>query len=334
MTKQPMHRHTFGVRGSITHTFSGKVVEAKPTIPIPPGPEPPVTPKIIATINGSGGQLLRYEIDPEMGDFIYDENLKSVKVDDIEISEQLYNHGGYYLFDSVGEHTISYEFDDVSDGTKHFWDVDIETIILPENITSFSPAFFNEYSVNYLTSMTILATTPPILGEATLHGSYPIFVPDASVDAYKTAWPQYASRIKPLSQKFFVKLTMQDYLGHDPVGESREIELEGNGTLTYEQLHNLIPEVDAETGMQHDAVTDIITGNLCTGIGYIYSGQYEGDPQLSTFKYLQNVVVSDSVQSIDNSAFDAYNYFEYTNLSQESIDAITAINPNIFSQTY
>ena len=49
----------------------------------------------------------------------------------------------------------------------------------------------------------ILATTPPTLEDAssgsyTFNGSYPIYVPAASVNAYKSAWRGYASRIFPI----------------------------------------------------------------------------------------------------------------------------------------
>lgn len=53
-----------------------------------------------------------------------------------------------------------------------------------------------------ITSMIINATTPPTLdsGEAgtTFYGYYTIYVPAASVNAYKTAWSGYASRIQAI----------------------------------------------------------------------------------------------------------------------------------------
>lgn len=56
-------------------------------------------------------------------------------------------------------------------------------------------------------TVTILATTPPTLGDGVFGiqtGSddiaiYPIYVPANSVNAYKTAWPQYANRIFAMS---------------------------------------------------------------------------------------------------------------------------------------
>ena len=56
-----------------------------------------------------------------------------------------------------------------------------------------------------LKELTLLPTTPPLMQSA-LQGCSSIesiYVPDASVDAYKTAtnWSEFASKIKPLSEK-------------------------------------------------------------------------------------------------------------------------------------
>lgn len=62
------------------------------------------------------------------------------------------------------------------------------------------------YDCTHLTKVTINATTPPELGRGAFSGidgngtalSYPIYVPAASVNAYKSAWTSYASRIQPI----------------------------------------------------------------------------------------------------------------------------------------
>ena len=50
-------------------------------------------------------------------------------------------------------------------------------------------------------SVTILATVPPTLGEFNFDGEYPIYVPSESVDTYKAAegWSTYADRIQPIT---------------------------------------------------------------------------------------------------------------------------------------
>ena len=80
----------------------------------------------------------------------------------------------------------------------------LTSLVIPSNISSIEDSAFNKCSG--LTSITVNRTTPP-----TLKGTYvfdntnncPIYVPDASVSAYKTAdnWSEYASRIKPISSK-------------------------------------------------------------------------------------------------------------------------------------
>ena len=80
----------------------------------------------------------------------------------------------------------------------------LTSLVIPSNISSIEDSAFNQCSG--LTSITVNRTTPP-----TLKGTYvfdntnncPIYVPDASVSAYKTAdnWSEYASRIKPISSK-------------------------------------------------------------------------------------------------------------------------------------
>lgn len=62
-----------------------------------------------------------------------------------------------------------------------------------------------------LTSITINATTPPTLGSNNnafdSTNNCPIYVPQASVDAYKTAWPTYASRIQAIVVPHFEMIT-------------------------------------------------------------------------------------------------------------------------------
>lgn len=66
------------------------------------------------------------------------------------------------------------------------------------NITSIGNTAF--YGCSGLTSITIKAITPPRLGYSVFDGSYPIYVPESSVDAYKAAsgWTTYASRIQAI----------------------------------------------------------------------------------------------------------------------------------------
>jgi len=80
----------------------------------------------------------------------------------------------------------------------------LTSIIIPSSVTTIGSRAFQGCSS--LTSVTLNATTPPTIGGGTYYGSfngtYPIYVPAASVDAYKAAsnWSTYASRIYPIQQ--------------------------------------------------------------------------------------------------------------------------------------
>ena len=75
--------------------------------------------------------------------------------------------------------------------------------ILPSKIKKMDSNFF--YGCTSLTEFTILAETPPTLANinSISTATTSIYVPDASVDAYKgaTNWSAYADKIKPLSSK-------------------------------------------------------------------------------------------------------------------------------------
>lgn len=76
-------------------------------------------------------------------------------------------------------------------------------IVIPSTVTKISTQCINSISLSCIVS---LPTTPPTLEAATSIESIPtdcvIYVPDASVDAYKgaTNWSTYADRILPLSE--------------------------------------------------------------------------------------------------------------------------------------
>lgn len=80
----------------------------------------------------------------------------------------------------------------------------LTSVTIPSGVTYIGVAEFQ--NCTSLTSITILATTPPNTPHYSVFSdtnNCPIYVPDASVNAYKAAfvWNMYASRIKPLSEK-------------------------------------------------------------------------------------------------------------------------------------
>ena len=76
----------------------------------------------------------------------------------------------------------------------------LTSITIPNSVNSIDYGAF--YNCTSLTSVTVQATTPPALSDATTFdntNNCPIYVPSQSVEAYKAAWSQYASRIQPIS---------------------------------------------------------------------------------------------------------------------------------------
>lgn len=76
----------------------------------------------------------------------------------------------------------------------------LKSVEFPETFTSFDVngnRWMHKYNLDYCI---FHSTTPPSLNQ-TFSGSYPIYVPDQSVEAYKTAtnWVNYADRIKPIN---------------------------------------------------------------------------------------------------------------------------------------
>ena len=72
----------------------------------------------------------------------------------------------------------------------------LTSVTIPNSVTSIGNKTF--YGCWYITSVTIEAGTPPTLGSGSFSytNNSPIYVPCGTLDAYKTAWSDYASQIK------------------------------------------------------------------------------------------------------------------------------------------
>lgn len=78
-----------------------------------------------------------------------------------------------------------------------FTDTKIDTLTIPASVTSIGfNAFLRCTSTRWVK---VLNETPPSQNAAFANCSFPIYVPNDSVEAYKSAWSTYASRIHPLS---------------------------------------------------------------------------------------------------------------------------------------
>lgn len=74
----------------------------------------------------------------------------------------------------------------------------LKTVEIGTGITTIGARAF--YYCSRLTSITLKAETPPTIGSVVFNdtNNCPIYVPEESVQAYKTAWPDYASRIQAI----------------------------------------------------------------------------------------------------------------------------------------
>lgn len=93
------------------------------------------------------------------------------------------------------------------------------TVVIPSTVSFIGYLAFEHCTA--LTSITCLATTPPTLNGGSFNdtNNCPIYVPTDSVDAYKTAWPQYASRIQAIQQpQYFVRVnSYSDFVLDTPI---------------------------------------------------------------------------------------------------------------------
>ena len=106
-----------------------------------------------------------------------------------------------WRFETSGEHTVQYEFEDNTVPPQFLDGVSIATeAIIGIDITNISSAAFN---VELTNGATCLSTTPPVIVDSSAFGGgmgqvYPIYVPSDSVTAYQTAWSNLATRIEAI----------------------------------------------------------------------------------------------------------------------------------------
>lgn len=84
-------------------------------------------------------------------------------------------------------------------GNAAFANNNASLLTIGSGITSIGMNAFGKPSGNtQYESITVLAAVPPALGDFNFKGSFPIYVQPESVEAYKSAWSEYADRIFPI----------------------------------------------------------------------------------------------------------------------------------------
>jgi hypothetical protein len=186
----------------------------------------------------------------------------------------------------------------------------LKDVLLPSTLTEIGNAAFNENS--QMESVTCLAVNPPSLGangfgtQTTLN----IYVPDGSVDAYKTAagWSVYADRIKSISGGEAITF-------EDPNVAALCVEyfdMNGDGKVSYKEAAAVteIPTVEGIAGIQYP----IFAGKAVIGDNAINISSFN---ELRYFSSLQEipaymfynqptmaeVKLPDNVKSIGDNAF-------------------------------
>ena len=178
----------------------------------------------------------------------------------------------------------------------------LTSITIPSSVTNIDNYAFNHCSS--LTSITVESETPtPLASFFEDTNDCPIYVPADSVDAYKTAWSTYASRIQAIVETFAMKFTPTG--GGTPI----EVELEDlatsgiitkndvPGTIKYDtgalEIGEGVTSIDIDAFIHFHDLTSVTLPNSLVSIG---SASFYGCTGLTS------LTIPDSVTSIGDYA--------------------------------
>lgn len=177
------------------------------------------------------------------------------------------------------------------------------TVTIPSTVTSIGYQAFQYCSA--LQSITIFATIPPTVDTAAFQytNNCPIYVPEDSVDAYKTAWPQYADRIQEMASTRKGRVHYQD-------GTTADIPLNGSSILYATELENLIVDGNPIVGLEVSNQCTIINSGGGSNYGFWYYA-----PELSWVR------ASSTVTGLTSYVFDSCDYI--TSLDDIQLPGVT-----------
>lgn len=197
----------------------------------------------------------------------------------------------------------------------------LTSVTIPSSVKIIGYYAFN--GCTSLQSITCLAITPPILsslgtGTGNIQpfddtNNCPIYVPDECVQLYKTAWPDYASRIQAIPVNTFA-------LRFTPTGGGTLIEVELEDLTT----SGVITRADVPSTILNGAAGTLEIGEGVTSLALVNNqGAFMGCSGIT------GVTISDTVTSIGDGAF-----YACVNLSSVALGSgLTEIREQAFRST-
>ena len=210
----------------------------------------------------------------------------------------------FHMCDSMTSVTIGNSVTSIGD--LAFGQCDsLTSVTIPSSVTSIGDTAFAW--CDSMASITCLATTPPTLGTSAFANvnNFPLYVPCESENAYKTAWNNYADRIRCVQPVPTYKLyaTYSDSTTYQvDCNSSSELttgETRGHSTsytaMTTAVLGNCITSIGDEAFDYCSGLTSVTIPNSVTSIG---------DSAFSGCRSLSSITIPNSVTSIGDTAFN------------------------------